>query len=355
MPDPAFWRGRRVLVTGITGFKGSWLALWLERLGAEVTGFGSRSPSGAAAHTLWARARVADGLAGFVAGDVRDPAAVDAAVRQARPELVLHLASVAHVKRSLRDPAETYSVNVMGAVHVLDAIRRLGDDVRAVVSVTSDKVYAVGGSKRPYREDDALGGRDPYSSSKACQELVTASFRDSILSGQDVRIATARAGNVVGGGDWVEDRLVPDLVRAGLAGRPMQVRAPDAIRPWQHVLSPLSGYLLLAEGLCGEDGRSLATAWNFGPDEGDRRPVRWVVEYVSRRWPTPIETRFGAGEALESAVTRLDSSRARTKLGWAPPWDLPASLDATMDWYVRQHEGEDARALCEAQIGAQAS
>ena len=349
-----FWRGRRVLITGHAGFKGAWLALWLQRLGAEVTGFGGRSASRPPPHSLFAQARVADGLADSLDGDVRDPAAVDAALRRARPEVVFHLAGRTQVRRSLRDPVDTYAINVMGTVHVLDAIRRLGDDVRAVISVSSDKCYANRESEWPYREDEPLGGKDPYSSSKACQELVTAAFRDSLYPGHDVRVATVRAGNVVGGGDWAEDRLVPDLVRAGLAGTPLRVRAPEAVRPWQHVLNPLCGYLQLAEGLCGDDGSALATAWNFGPPDAEGRSVRWVVEYLRERWPGGIEARFGTGEVLETSIMRLDSSRARARLGWSPPWDLASGLDATVAWYVRRHDGEDARDLCEEQIGAHA-
>jgi len=350
--DLDFWRGRRVLITGHAGFKGSWLTIWLQRLGAEVTGFGGRSASSPAPHSLFAQARVADGLTDSLDGDVRDPAAVDAAMRLARPEVVLHLAGLTQLQRSLRDPVDTYNINVMGTVHVLDAVRRLGEDVRAVVCVTSDKCYANQEWEWPYREDEALGGKDPYSSSKACQELVTAAYRDSLLE-RETRVATVRAGNVVGGGDWAENRLVPDLVRAGLAGTPLHVRAPAAVRPWQHVLNPLRGYLQLAEELTGEQGSSFATAWNFGPADAEGRSVRWVVENLSERWPGGIDTRFGSGEALESSILRLDSSRARTRLGWSPPWDLARSLDATVDWYVRSHDGEDARELCEAQIDAQ--
>lgn len=353
MIDPSFWRGRRVLVTGHAGFKGAWLSLWLQRLGAEVTGFG-HSSSEPAPGSVFALARVADGLAGSLDGDVRDPAAIDAAVLRSRPEVVFHLAGITQLRRSLRKPVDTYAINVMGTVHVLDSVRRLGDDVRAVVCVTSDKCYSNRDWEWPYREDELLGGSDPYSSSKACQEMVTSAYRDSLYAGRDIRVATVRAGNVVGGGDWAADRLVPDLVRAGIARSPMQVRAPEAVRPWQHVLNPLGGYLQLAEGLCDEAGRALATAWNFGPADLDRRSVRWVVEYCSERWPGGIEAHYGAGEVIENSIMRLDSSRARTRLGWSPPWDLASGLDATIDWYVRSHDGEDARGLCEAQIEAHA-
>ena len=350
--DPGFWHGRRVLMTGHTGFKGAWLALWLQRLGAEVIGFGSRIRATPAPGSLFASARVADGLAAHLDGDVRDSAKVDAAVRCARPEVVFHLAAVANVRRGLRDPAETYATNVMGTVHVLDAVRRVGDDVRAVVCTTSDKVYENREWEWPYRESEPLGGRDPYSSSKACQELVTSAFRDSLLARRGVAVATVRAGNVIGGGDWAPDRLVPDFVRAAIAGAPLHVRSPASVRPWQHVLNPLCGYLLLAEGLCGARAPSLATAFNFGPADDDRRPVRWVVERLCDGWPGEVVARFGDGEAQEAGIVRLDSSRAREALGWAPRWDLAAGVEATVDWYARRHEGEEARALCDAQIDA---
>ncbi len=345
--DPRFWRGRRVLVTGHTGFKGAWLALWLQDLGAEVTGFGGPAPT---EPSLFAAANVADGLREHLEGDVRDAQAVDAAVRASRAEVVFHLAAQALVRRGLREPVETYAVNVMGTAHVLDAVRRLGDDVRAVVSVTSDKCYANREWEWPYREDEPLGGKDPYSSSKACQELVTAAYRDSLLAGRDVRVATARAGNVIGGGDWAEDRLVPDLVRAAAAGRPLAVRAPDAVRPWQHVLSPLCGYLQLAERLAGGGGEAFATAFNFGPDADDARPVRWVVERLLDGWPEPVEVEWGAGAPDEAGVLRVDSSRARARLGWTPGWDLAAGLESTAQWYAAHAAGEDPRGLVLRQI-----
>ena len=246
MIDPEFWRGRRVLVTGHTGFKGSWLTLWLHALGAEVSGFASPPPS---TPSLYGLAKL-DELAPSSIGDVRDLAAVENAVAAARPEVVFHLAAQALVNRSLANPVETFTTNIVGTVHLLEAVRRVGDDVVAVVCVTSDKCYVNREWEWGYRESDELGGLDPYSSSKACQELVAASYRDSLIDGH-VAVATARAGNVIGGGDWAEYRLVPDVMMAAVEGRPVTVRNPDSVRPWQHVLNPLSGYILLAERLAG--------------------------------------------------------------------------------------------------------
>jgi CDP-glucose 4,6-dehydratase len=318
--DPAFWEGRRVLVTGHRGFKGSWLELWLDSMGARVTGYS------------------------LPANDVRDAEALRDAVAAARPEVVLHLAAQPIVRRSYRDPAETYAVNVTGTVNVLEACR----SVPAVVNVTSDKCYENTGRDEGYTEDDPLGGADPYSSSKACSEIVTAAYRRSF----GMPVATARAGNVIGGGDWAEDRLVPDLMRAALAGERVVVRNPDAVRPWQHVLEPLSGYLMLAERLV--ESAERARAWNFGPAEADSRTVGEVVERVASLWPGGIEheAQPDPGAPHEAHVLKLDSTRARSELGWRPAWGLDEALSAVVEWYAAHRDGGDVQALALEQIRA---
>jgi CDP-glucose 4,6-dehydratase len=344
MPDRAFWEGRRVWLTGHTGFKGAWLALWLQSLGAEVHGFSDGCVS---EPSLYEVAGVDDGLAGDVRGDVRSKSEVRAAIARARPEVVIHMAAQALVRRGLEKPVETFTVNVSGTAKVLEALRS-ESEVRAIVVVTSDKCYRNDGAGRPFREDDPLGGHDPYSASKAGQEHVADAFR-----GLGLPVATVRAGNVIGGGDWARDRLVADCMRAALAGAPVAVRAPDAVRPWQHVLCPLDGYLTLAERLCAGD-EGAAGAWNFGPAEDDARPVGWLVEQVRERWPGPLELDMAADGAAEgeAPLLRLDASRARERLGWAPRWDLAAGLDATVSWYAAFRDGADMRAQTLAQIAA---
>jgi CDP-glucose 4,6-dehydratase len=342
LPDPAFWSGRRVLITGDTGFKGAWLSLWLTELGASVTGFADGVPTDPSLYEL---ARIGE-LVEHHDGDVRDAQRVAAVVATARPEVVFHLAAQPMVRRSYADPAETYAVNVMGTVNVLDAVRRAPGDVGVVVVVTSDKCYENREWPWGYREDEAMGGHDPYSSSKGAAELVTAAYRSSFFNDDgSAAIASARAGNVIGGGDWGADRLVPDIYRAVAAGAPVRIRNPHAIRPWQHVLNPLSGYLRLAERAW--DDRALARGFNFGPAEDDVRPVGWIVERLAVRselddGPHPHEAHW----------LKLDSSLARSALGWRPAWDLSEGLRRTAEWYRVHREGEDVLAETRAQLAA---
>jgi CDP-glucose 4,6-dehydratase len=344
----SFWRGRRVFVTGHTGFKGSWLSIWLKSLGADLTGYSNSIPT---SPSLFELAGV-DADAASVDGDVRDLAALEAALVRAAPEVVFHLAAQPIVRRAFRDPVETYAVNVMGTVNVLEAVRR-ADGVRVVVVVTSDKCYENQSLERGYREDDPKGGDEPYGNSKGCAELVTAAYRASFFTGAaggEAAVATARAGNVIGGGDWGEDRLLPDLMRAALARTPASIRNPGAVRPWQHVLNPVGGYLLLAERLW-EDA-SFADAWNFGPDETDARPVSWLVEHVAALWGA-LEWEVSAEHGPpETAVLKLDSSRARARLGWSPRWTLDESLPTIVEWYKAYGEKRDLRRLTLEQIEA---
>jgi CDP-glucose 4,6-dehydratase len=320
------WAGRRVLVTGHTGFKGAWLTLWLHRLGARVTGLALDPPT---TPSLFALARVSEVMDGDVRADVRDRAAVRSAVTAARPEVVFHLAAQALVRPALDDPGPTFATNVLGTTHVLDAAR----GAAAIVVVTSDKVYRPNDGS-PHGEDDALGGEDPYSASKAAQEHIASAYRLA----RGLPLATVRAGNAIGGGDWAPERLVPDLVRGGRVA----IRHPDAVRPWQHVLDPLSGYLRVASGLLA--GEPVAEAWNFGPAE--ERPVSWLVEH----WPAPLEVAAGEPEEREAPVLRLSSEKALARLSWRPRWDLAAGLRATYDWHAAVDAGADPRDVTLRQI-----
>jgi CDP-glucose 4,6-dehydratase len=344
---PGFWRDRRVLLTGHTGFKGAWLALWLQTLGARVTGFSLGLPTQPCLYEL---ARVGEEMAS-VEGDIRDFDAVASVVANTRPEVVIHMAAQSLVRRSMVEPRETYEVNVMGTVNLLDALRRSAD-VRAVINVTSDKCYENREWEWAYREHEPMGGGDPYSSSKGCSELLTEAFRRSFFSVEGrPQLASARAGNVIGGGDWSEDRLIPDLMRGALSGQPVRVRNPHSIRPWQHVLNPVSGYLALAQGLwCSEE---LASGWNFGPAEEDTRPVRAIIERLAARWPEPLLWVEDEGpHPYEARYLKLDSSRARNHLGWRPRWNLEEALDATVSWYRGLIAGDDMQAVTVEQIQA---
>lgn len=341
-----FWRGRRVLLTGHTGFKGGWLAIWLERLGAAVTGLALAPTTKPDLFTL---AHVKDGLSHRLC-DIRDRRAVGAIVAEARPELLLHLAAQPLVRAGYAAAVETFETNVMGTANLLDACRAC-EGLRVVVVVTTDKVYRNREHTRPYREDDALGGHDPYSASKAAAEIVTASYRDSFLAKEGITVATARAGNVIGGGDWSNDRLLPDAVRSWAAGTTLDVRRPAAIRPWQHVLEATNAYLRLAETLWARP--DLADAYNFGPDSADAVPVRDVIDLARASYGRG-ETRFGSVDAgpQEADWLDLENAKARAVLGIAPRWRLAEAVHRTMSWYRALHDGADARILCEADISA---
>lgn len=337
--DRQFWKGKRVLVTGHTGFKGAWLALWLEKLGASVTGFSIGIPTEPSLFgALGQGGRVAD-----LRGDIRDGEALCAALEASKPEIVFHLAAQSLVRLSYQDPLGTLSTNIMGTANVLEAVRR-SSSVRAVISVTSDKCYDNREQHHAYREGDPLGGRDPYSCSKGCAELVTAAYRLSFFSADKVGIASVRAGNVIGGGDWSADRLVPDCMRAFAAGNEVIIRSPASVRPWQHVLEALRGYLLLGQRLWSEPAR-FSGPFNFGPSIEDSRPVSFVVEQLCRGWGAGASFRIERSEGLhEASLLQLDSSHAQSALGWRPLLALPEALAWTANWYKSFYSGESMRA-----------
>jgi CDP-glucose 4,6-dehydratase len=350
MPDRGFWKGRRVFVTGHTGFKGSWLALWLESLGAKATGYALEPPT---QPNLFERAHVADAIE-HIHGDVRDFAKLKAELARCRPEVVLHLAAQSVVKRGYEDPIETYSSNVMGSVNLFEAIRQLGQPC-VIVNVTSDKCYANNEWAWGYRENEPMGGKDPYSNSKGCAELVTTAFRESYFQAEThdrhrVALASARAGNAIGGGDWTYNQLIPDLMRAFLAKEPCLIRSPYSIRPWQFVLEPLRGYLVLAERLARDPARH-AAGWNFGPVDSDAKPVQWIADELVRLWGAGAAwTRDGAVHQREANFLKLDISKAGAGLNWRPALPLAQALEWIVEWYRAFGENANVRALTQTQI-----
>lgn len=342
-----FWAGRKVLLTGHTGFKGAWAWLWLEMLGADVRGL-ALPPEGEP--NLWTLAGKLGGEDSF--GDIRDRSQVETVFAAFEPEVVIHMAAQALVHPSYREPVETFHTNVLGLVHVLEAARQ-APSVRAVVNVTSDKCYENVEHLWAYRETEPMGGSDPYSASKGCAELVTTSYRRSFFNTVDgPQLASGRAGNVIGGGDWSADRLVPDCIRAFQAGSPVQIRNPLAVRPWQHVLEPVAGYLRLARALC-EQGAAVAEGWNFGPPSEEAWPVADVADAVVRRWGEGAAwEQDPAAYPKEAMLLRVDATKARVRLGWRPRLSVDDAVAWTVDWYKQQEGGADARAITRAQIDA---
>lgn len=342
--NSAFWRGKKIFLTGHTGFKGSWLSLWLQHLGAQVTGY-SLAPPGEP--NLFNAASVARGM-DSVHGDVRDPSGLAAVVNKCRPQIVIHMAAQSLVRKSYAEPVETYATNVMGTVNVLEAARHAGG-VRAVLVITSDKCYENRERDHSYTEEDPMGGRDPYSSSKGCAELVTAAYRRSFFQ-DGAHVASARAGNVIGGGDWAADRLVPDVMRAFLRKEPVLIRHPQAVRPWQHVLDPLHGYLLLIEHLW-ERGGEFAQGWNFGPAADDAWPVAKLATWLADKWGDSARWMPDSKDhPHEAHLLRLDCRQAQRRLGWRPALDLPLALDWTVEWYRADAGEADMRRLTLDQI-----
>jgi CDP-glucose 4,6-dehydratase len=344
---PEFWQGRKVLMTGHTGFKGCWLSLWLQAMGAELRGIALQPPTTPA---LFDVAQVAKGMDSQLA-DIRDASAIVRLVKDFQPEIIIHMAAQPLVRLSYQQPIETYATNVMGTLHVLEAARYAGS-VRAIVNITTDKCYDNREWAWGYREDEPMGGHDPYSSSKGCAELVSSAYRKSFLQDAGIALATARAGNVIGGGDWAMYRLIPDVIRAIGEGQTAQIRSPNAVRPWQHVLEPLSGYLVLAQALyeCGEE---FSEGWNFGPAATDAKPVQWIVEQLAAKWGP--QARWAVDRDLhphEAHLLMLNSAKAIEKLGWQPVWTLEQTLSRIVAWHKAHLEGANMHENCLKEIAA---
>jgi len=348
--NPQFWKGKTVLLTGHTGFKGSWLSLWLQKLGANLIGFSKDVPT---KPSLFEIVKVKDGMTSLI-GNVCDYVRIEKVIQDYKPEIIIHMAAQAILRYSYKDPIETYSTNVMGTVNLLESIRKNGN-ARVILNVTSDKCYKPDKVSSGFKEDDRLGGYDPYSNSKACSELITSSFRNSFFNpsqynDHEVSLASVRAGNVIGGGDWGPDRLIPDIMKGILNNESVEIRHPDAIRPWQHVLDPLNGYLILMEKLW-SSGQDYSEGWNFGPEKNDEKPVRWIIEKLTDQWNRNIKWKLDERKnPHEEEYLRLDCSKAKLKLGWKPKLNLEKGLLWTTNWYKHYEENQNMKEISEEQI-----
>ena len=348
--SPSFWATKSVFLTGHTGFKGGWIGHWLHELGASVYGYSLQPPT---QPNFFTETQLQKCLTQSTFGDICDLAALTSALKQAKPDIIIHMAAQPLVRESYSTPVETFAANVMGTVNLLQAARQVAT-AKAVVNITTDKCYENQEWHWPYRESDRLGGHDPYSASKACAEIVAAAYRNSFFAEANIQLASVRAGNVIGGGDWATDRLISDFLRASDSGETLKIRSPNAIRPWQHVLEPLSGYLSLAEKLYTE-GSAFAEAWNFGPNEGDAKPVRWIVDQLCAHMPGAKWKTETARQPHEAGLLKLDSSKAKAKLGWTPRWNLATALSKTVEWHQAWRNQEDMAAVTSSQIQAYTS
>ena len=345
--SPSFWKNKTVFLTGHNGFKGGWIAHWLYDLGASVHGYSLEPPTQPNFFTV---TQLQKRLTQSTIGDIRDLAALTSVLKTAKPDIIIHMAAQPLVRESYKTPVETFAANMMGTVNLLEAARQVGT-AKAIVNITTDKCYENKEWLWPYRENDRLGGHDPYSASKACAEIAVVAYRNSFLADANIFLASVRAGNVIGGGDWATDRLIPDFLRALDAGKTLTIRSPNAVRPWQHVLEPLSGYLLLAEKLYTE-GSAFAEAWNFGPNDEDAKSVGWILEKLCAQIPAARWETESAKQPHEAGLLKLDSSKAKTKLGWTPRWNLETALSKTTEWHQAWRNREDMAVITTQQIQA---
>lgn len=342
--NPSFWRNKRVFLTGHTGFKGSWLSLWLAHMGAIVKGYALNPPTNP---SLFEQANVAETIESQI-GDIRDFETLKASMFDFNPDILIHMAAQPLVRLSYKEPLETYDTNVMGTAKVLEAARSCSN-LKAIVNVTTDKCYENKEWIWGYREDEPMGGYDPYSSSKGCAELVTSAYRRSFMQEQGIGLASARAGNVIGGGDWADDRLIPDILRAFEKNQPVVIRNPASTRPWQHVLEPLSGYLVLAQHLY-QNPAAYAEGWNFGPGENDAKPVEWILNHMTKIWPNSYWELDGQAHPHEAGYLKLDISKAKSRLNWQPKWRLEHTLTTIVEWHQAWLSGQDMQSYCLKEI-----